>query len=378
MIQIHKENLLTACKYLQRVVPRKPTLPALSGVRVEPSASEVRLIATNLEQAVHITIPSLGATSKIAALRAKKAGAFLVDSGVLANAAATADADTYLSIDKDRIQVQIEGQLSTIPTSMAEELYDIAKFTDGDWIPTAGQFDPDAVKRLLRFASRDEHRFVLQGVSWDKEGCLIATDGRRLLIEPFSALPPEIVEWGDVIIPAEAFALLPPRASISISRNHIAFVATEKILTIRIYSKRIEGKYPNWRQVVPQPSGNSARFNNEDAAAALRKINKISTMTETRISVSLGRITFESHKDGRPGGSFTQGALVTGAPTGTNLNTKFLIDALESGGDTLDYKDEMSPIVITGVKANKQILMPMRTGSASAPQHTPEPEEVEA
>ena len=390
MITIHKDNLLIACKHLQRAVNTRPTLPVLACVHIEPGLHETRFTSTNLEQAVVASLPNSG--SKLAALRAKNAGSFLVDAGVLANAAASADAGTFLQLDRDSIQLTIGGQVSTIPITM-ESAAEFPPLPEVDWMPVGGQIDLDALKRLMRCASTDETRFTLLSVYWDKEGLLVATDGRRLHTEPFVPL-----EVGGVMIPAAACRMIPPRASISLERpkdkespdepvvhlpsRYIAFVATEKILTIRIFSKLLEGNYPNWRQVMAQPTSHSVRFNNQDAAANLRKINKLvagrkKELESTMLEPSPGRITFHLRKDEVAIGSFTQPAVLTGSPEKITFNTKFLIDALENGGDTFNYFDGLHPARITGVKQNTHVLMPMRTTPQPAAT-TPEPAEDES
>ena len=374
MISIQKDHLLLACKYLHRVVPRKPSLPALACVLIDPTLNETRLIATDRQRTAHISIPT---GNKIAAMRAKQAGKLLVECGVLANAAATADAGTFLTLTRDQIQLTIGGQLSTIPITtnqVADELSDPTKTElAGEWLPVSGIFDPDAVKRLLRCVSRDETRFILQGICWDAEGYLIATDGRRLHREPFHALPADLS--ADVIIPTAACEIIPPRAAVSLkfgqSSNYIAFVATENILTIRIYSRLIEGKYPNWRQVLPTLSGNTIRINNQDVAASLKKISKLHANNKdctATIEVGQGQITLRLPSIS----SFSAPAIIAGTPTSISFNTKFLIDCLENGGDTFDYQDETSPATITGVKRNQHILMPVRLATNTPTAAEPE------
>ena len=402
MITIHKDHLLIACKHLQRAVNTRPTLPVLACVCIEPGLHETRFTSTNLEQAVVASLPNSG--SKLAALRAKNAGSFLVDAGVLANAAASADAGTFLQLDRDSIQLTIGGQVSTIPITMESA----AEFPDlpvVDWMPVGGQIDLDAMKRLMRCASTDETRFTLLSVYWDKEGLLVATDGRRLHSEPFTPLDLDAgfnSVWDGVTIPSAACRMIPPRAAISLERpkaqespdgpvvhlpsRHIAFVATENILTIRIFSKLLEGNYPNWRQVMAQPTSHSVRFNNQDAAANLRKINKLvagrkNELRSTMLEPSPGRITFHLRKDEVAIGSSTQPAVLTGNPQKITFNTKFLIDALENGGDTFNYFDGETPARITGVKQNTHVLMPMRTTpqpAATTPEPEPEEEPCEA
>ena len=138
-----------------------------------------------------------------------------------------------------------------------------------------------AIFTQLRCVSTDEARYVLNGIYWDGEGHLIATDGRRLHKE--SAHPFQLGEHKGVIIPTAACKLIPERAAISLLAKEedpprfIAFSASG----IRILSKLVEGNYPNYRQVIPEASGNSVRFDNTQAAAALRKLAAIAKDSPT-------------------------------------------------------------------------------------------------
>jgi hypothetical protein len=133
---------------------------------------------------------------------------------------------------------------------------------------------------------------------------------------------------------------------------------------------------------MPDPTSHSVRFNNQDAAANLRKINKLvagrkKELCSTLLEPSPGRITFHLRKDEVTIGSFTQPAVLTGNPQNIAFNTQFLIDALENGGDTFNYFDGETPARITGVKQNTHVLMPMRIALQPAPVVEPEPEEDE-
>ena len=268
----------------------------LGCVRFVPTLADTRLIATDLTRTAHISIPT---GSKIAALHAKKAGPFMVDCAVLANAAATADPETYLSISKDTIRLTIGGQPSTIPVTcpQPDELAD--PVPQGDWTPLAGTFDLDTLKRLSRCVSKDEARYVLKGFFWDHEGKLVATDGRRMHFEPFCPHPQ--LDY-DIIVPTDTIPVIPPRASISTKTEYIAFVANEEILTIRIFSKLVDGKYPNWRAVVPPETLNSVRFDNQAAAKSLRNLARLVTSkapdNSTIIECATGKVTFRVQSDG--------------------------------------------------------------------------------
>ena len=84
--------------------------------------------------------------------------------------------------------------------------------------------------------------------------------------------------------------------------------------------------------------------------------------------------TVTSKKDGTSCGSFSQPAIIKGNPCIATYDTKFLLAALDNGGDCFDAPDGTSPALITGIKGNTHILMPIRT---STPVETPCAEEQE-
>ena len=108
----------------------------------------------------------------------------------------------------------------------------------------------DALKALLRFVAVKDVRYYLIGVNFEPEGYAVATDGHTLMAvrcEPFS---------GDsFIVPSAAakaaFSLNKKPPEIAVSREAIGGVAHTPI----------DGKFPDWRQLVPTaPSGDIARF----------------------------------------------------------------------------------------------------------------------
>jgi hypothetical protein len=72
-------------------------------------------------------------------------------------------------------------------------------------------------------------------------------------------------------------------------------------------------------------------------------------------------------KDSNPCGAFTQPAILKGNPCRATYDTKFLIAALENGGDCIDARDSLSPGLLTGIKGNTHVIMPIRTTEPATP-----------
>jgi DNA polymerase-3 subunit beta len=379
---LNKELLAQSLRHLLRTTPRKPTLPILSCVKIAAVEGAILLTTTDLERETTISIPAPKPIGLAAKLAAKRAVPLVVPASVLANCAKSADAGSDIHITDKSVTFQLAGSWSAVPV----EGYPAEEWPSS---PTGAEtlvgarfgFGSDRIKRLLRCVSTDETRYVLCGIYWDKSGDLVATDGRRLHLENSGTACP--VENG-IIIPTAACKLIPENASVSlISTSNeepprfMVFTAQEKILTIRILSKLLEGKYPNYRNVIPEPSSKTLRFNNEQAAASLRKLAAMAKKTSVRLTPSDHAITFsvKEYYDGTPCGSFTQPAVITGALESITFDTGYLITALENGGDCIDYADGLSPGLITGIGNRTHVLMAMRTPDSAPKPSTPEPDD---
>jgi DNA polymerase-3 subunit beta len=383
MISISKEHLVPAMRHLLRTTPRKPKLALLGCVKIAPVQGAILLTSTDLDRETTISIPAPKPIGLAAKLAANRAVPVVVPAAVLANCANSADPESAIHIAPASITFSIGGQASTVPVRgyNAEDFPDSGTGVTGT-LQTEHHLgvclDTDKIKRLLRCVSNDETRLVLTGIYWDGEGHLIATDGRRLHKE--SAHPFQLGEHKGVIIPNAACKLIPERAAISLLAKEedpprfIAFSAQQGILSIRILSKLEAGNYPNYRQVIPEASGNSVRFDNTQAAAALRKLAAIAKDSPTLITPSPTGVTFSVRdKDGNPCGAFTQPAILKGTPCRSTYDTKFLITALENGGDCIDARDSLSPGLLTGIKGNTHVLMPIRTEPATPCEKKEEP-----
>ena len=125
------------------------------------------------------------------------------------------------------------------------------------------------LKSVAYAQSTDETRYILNGVYFnfrDGKLSLVATDGRRLALLSKDIQVPES-GGGAIILPAktvnELVRLLDKGAKVKISfsdRKAAFQIATDKdtsglIDHVYLYSKVVEGNYPNYQQVIPKDGG---------------------------------------------------------------------------------------------------------------------------
>ena len=146
--------------------------------------------------------------------------------------------------------------------------------------------DHSVIKALLICAARHDVRYYLKGVCVDArvDGTVVfvATDGHRLLAYPVAVDNIEALAPGEYIIPREALeAVKPAKAGRTTMPIHINIVTAPDApdperagVTIKgktsititgatsAVTAPIDGKYPDWRRIVPaSTSGEIAQFN---------------------------------------------------------------------------------------------------------------------
>lgn len=121
----------------------------------------------------------------------------------------------------------------------------------------------DAIKALLVIAPRSDIRYYLNGVCVDvRNGAttLVATDGHRLLAVPVPADDVEGATDGQYILPRLALDSVKP---VKVPRGDtlpiaIEIVGTQVIITgaTTATSPTTDGRFPDWRRVVPASASN--------------------------------------------------------------------------------------------------------------------------
>lgn len=141
---------------------------------------------------------------------------------------------------------------------------------------TQTEIESCKVKALLRIASEEDVRYYLCGIYFDPAGYAVATDGHAMLavrVEPF--------QGEGFIVPHEALTIASRAASgstrISVSRTELFHHVKKGNQWASLPYVPTEGRYPDWRIVMPRAcSGVAAWFDSEIVERlrlAIRDIN---------------------------------------------------------------------------------------------------------
>jgi DNA polymerase-3 subunit beta len=148
----------------------------------------------------------------------------------------------------------------------------------------------EMIERTSFAVSTEESRPILNGVLWqlgDREMRMVATNGHRLAK---LTIPSEggDAPHGDLIVPPKALAqvqrLFGEGDDIEVARseNHLGFRRDGT----RVYTRLIEGPYPNYEQVIPKDNDRIAHADKETLTRALRRMAVVASEQTHRVRLS--------------------------------------------------------------------------------------------
>jgi DNA polymerase-3 subunit beta len=210
---------------------------------------------------------------------------------------------------------------------------------------------------------------------------MVATDGRRLAVTDRKMKIDEVDE-GEFILPSltvSEIVKLPQignRLSISHTDRQVAFelkVEEENETSgfkesVYLVSKVVEGKYPNYKQVIPKDDFNVAEVERELMQEC---VNRAALVSDEKITLRIKSNEMEITGQSTVGDACESMPInYEGEDTAVSFNPRFLLDPLKSitrDKISLEFRDDMSPGVfkVNHDEDNKLsflcVVMPIRT-----------------
>lgn len=369
--KINRDHFSNGLAQVLNVVGSKATMPILSNVLIEAEKDYISLTTTNLD---------LGIRCKIKA-EVKETGAVTLPVKRLATIVRELPNIDVVFDGSPNHQVKLTsgGSNFRIMGIGKEEFPPLPEFGEEKSF-TLEQAELTTMLKSVSYAqSTDETRYILNGVYFNfKDGklSLVATDGRRLaLISKEMEVPAPSA--GSIILPAktvgELLRMLDKGEKLKVSFNdrRAAFqINTDKdssglIDSIYLYSKVVEGNYPNYNQVIPKETHQRIKLERElflqcVHRAALVCSDKANSV-KIKLSSNLLEITAQSPDFGEAHESMA--IAYSGPELQVAFNPQFLMDplrALTKDEIFFEVKDEVSPGVFKTLESFICVIMPVR------------------
>ncbi len=269
-----RDALLKPLQIVIGIVERKQSLPILSNVLIEKSQGELKLTATDLEIQVSTVSVDVG-TSKddyAITLGAKKLADIL--------SKVSDDKDVSLDLSDGKLQIRSGNSRFNLQTLPSDDFPTLKKSIEANVCVVLAQGKLKKLLGQVKYSmAQQDIRYYLNGVLFSLDGpslCLVATDGHRLAFT--STTLENTYSKKEVIIPRKAINELlrllddsDSEIALNISDNNIS----AEFSNIFFQSKIIDGKFPDYRRVIPEYS-NHLLLDRKTILSALGRVSILS------------------------------------------------------------------------------------------------------
>lgn len=369
--KINRDHFANGLAQVLNVVGSKATMPILSNVLIEAEKDQISLTTTNLDLGIRCKIKAEVKETGSVTLPVKRLAGIVRE---LPNVDVTLDA-----APNHQVKLTSGGSTFRIMGIGKEEFPPLPEFGEEKAYSLEQAELATMLKSVAYAQSTDETRYILNGVYFNfKDGklSLVATDGRRLaLISKEMEVP--AASAGAIILPAKTVGELTrlldkgEKVKINFNDRRAAFqIATDKdtsgfIDHVYLYSKVVEGNYPNYHQVIPKETHQRIKLERElflqcvhrAALVCSEKANSV----KLKLSSNLLELTAQSPDFGEAHESMAIG--YSGPELQVAFNPTFIMDPLKALAKDevfFEVKDEVSPGVFKTLENFVCVIMPVR------------------
>jgi len=366
-----QENLAKGISIVSRVVSTRAVLPVLNNILLATDDGRLKLAATDLSTSITCWIGA----------KVEEDGEITVPARLLS--------DFVSSLPSAQIEMELVTRTKSLHLKCAQFEADIRGIDAQDFplIPADVSdhkltIPPATLRQMIEqvtlAAATDESRPVLTGALVefrDSELTMVAADGFRLSLRK-APLTEEVPEPMDVIIPARALRELarvsaeeeePVEIIVTPDRNQVLF----RLSNVEVISQLIEGKFPDYNQIIPTSYGTRVVINTHDLMRGARISVLFSRDVANIIRLEMipgseltpGRLIVESTAEvGQNVGELD--AVVEGEQMEIAFNGRYLIDMLNVIGSeqvALETTNPSRPGILKPVGDNNlvYVIMPM-------------------
>ena len=275
--QIEQKDLYDGIQIVQKAVASKQTMPILTGIYLEAKKNKgLHLIGTDLELGIEHYIDA----------DIKEEGSIVIP--------ATSFTQLVRELPKEKIYFEVDKEHYQINLSCSNSEFDLKGYDPEEYpqlpeinVPENFKLATENLKKLIRevefSTSNDETQPALTGALLnitENEIIMVSTNTYRLAFSKMKTnINFENKEEIEIILPSKTLNELSrllegEEVEIFVDSNYIKF----KFDDITIISRLIEGKFPNYRQVMPDKYNTKLFVNKKDLQNAVKRASLIAKM----------------------------------------------------------------------------------------------------
>ena len=364
-IKINRDTLLKPLSAVSGIVERRHTLPILSNLLLEAKHDKIVLTATDLEMQISLSVANAAGDELSTTISAKK----LLD----ICRSLPENAEITMTTQDSRIQVKAGKSRFNLQTLPAAD-YPVMSRAAGDAAATV-KIGQGTLKRLLKqveFAmAQQDIRYYLNGLLFEVSANrlnVVGTDGHRLSFT--STELSQNYEKQELILPRktviELIKLLDDsdeEVTIEITSGQVNFSFGD----IRLISKVIDGKFPDYTRVIPTGHQNNFSIDRMTILLSMQRASILSNEKYRGIRMVLGKDSLRLISTNSEQEEAEEELEVSfpGEPLDIGFNVTYMIDVLNnvsSENIVFSFADANSSCLVTVPNDSnyKYVVMPMR------------------
>ncbi|HSX36485.1 MAG TPA: DNA polymerase III subunit beta [Patescibacteria group bacterium] len=361
-LQVTQENLNKALGTVARVANARGTLPVLANVLIKTVSGRLSIAATNLDIAITHYIGAKVANEGAITVPARLMQDFVnsLPGGVI-----------DLSLDDYKLNIATEQYQSVINGVSAEEFPVMPAITEGKTWTVPSEVLKKSLQQVVIAASTDEARPVLTGVYLHTNSgklYMAATDSYRLAEKQLIGSKEDV----QLLVPVSAMQDL--LRIVGDAEDDVRVTSDDQqvlfqVGDIELVARLIDGKYPDYRKLIPEKFAVTATMKRSDLLNAAKISALFARESAGSITLNIDEGTQElsirsiASQLGENTANTDAKVVGTGAIT---LNSRYLLDALHAlGGDEVSFcfngKLEASVLRDPATNDYVHIIMPLKS-----------------
>ena len=366
---IEKGALQELLQLVASAVPTKSTLPILSNVLIQADKEGLTFVATDLDISIRTRGEASVDTPGSITVPSKRIGEIVRE---------LPDATVKVTVKDSKVKLACGNGSFTIVGMDPEDFPQLPQVDVEKRVSLPAGILERAVRQSAYAVSSDETRQMLTGVLVQfKNGKLtmVGTDGHRLSRATFTG-EFKGLDGRDIIVPPKALTQVvrlsagQDAVNMMVSKNFAVF----EIGPTTVYSRLIDGNFPNYEQVIPKNNPKHFNINREEFIAALRRVAILSDNVTRQVKMNVLPERVELSVSTADVGEGQEAIPVEygGEAIAVGYNAGYLLEALRTmASDTVRFSlnTPTSPGIITPEKNNENedllcLVMPLRLPDA--------------
>lgn len=360
--------MLAGVQRVQGVVEVKGAMPILSYLLISTDEEGIYIQATDLEIGVKGYYSANVTRQGQAALNARKLYDIIRE--------LPPNMEIHMAQEENNwVTMKCGKSMFRLPGIPADDFPAFPEYHEDSLMEFKGSLLKEMIRKTVFAVSPDETRKAISGLLLEVNGkfaAMVGTDGHRLAFinRPLLKSNASSEEKVPFLLPKKTLSELLKSMeddesiyAFSVKGNHFAFIQGKQV----IVSRAIDGKFPDYQQVIPSDTPVKVPVNKEQLLHALKRVSLLADEQSkmVRFEIDEGRLTLVSDSTELGAAKEEVSIGYKGEAVSIGLNAKYVLDILSVIDEeevVLNLKDKDHSCLIT-VESDKDFLslvMPMR------------------